>query len=88
MAYWLDADQVADFPFGPVRAGHDVGDAVHLRVVGRQIGEHAAKQVVVVEGEVVHDDKLAGERPVIQADADDIAGIQVAEDVLADGLED
>ena len=83
VAHRLDADQVADFALGPVRAGHDVGDAVHLRIVGGQVGEHAAEQVVAVEGEVVRDEELAGVRPVVQADADDVAGIQVAEDVLA-----
>jgi len=43
--------------------------------------------VVAVESEVVCEEKLAGARTVIQADADDVAGIQVAEKAMADGLE-
>ena len=56
-------------------------------IVGGQVGEHAAEQVVAVEGEVVRDEELPGVRPVVHADADDVAGVQVAEDVCADGLE-
>ena len=57
-----------------------------LRIVGRQVGEHAAQQVVLVECEIVRDQELSGEGPVIRADADHVAGIEIAEDVLADAL--
>ena len=43
--------------------------------------------MVAVEGEVVRDEELAGEGPVVQADADDVAGVQVAEDISANGLD-
>ncbi len=86
VAHRLDAHQVAHFALGPIGGRHHLRDAVHLRVIGRQLGEHAAEQVVAVEGEIVRDQELAGKRPVIRADADDVAGIQVAENVLADGL--
>ena len=45
------------------------------------------EQVVAVEGEVVRDEELAGERPVIRADADDVAGVEIAEEVPADVLD-
>ena len=55
-----------------------------LGLLGGQVGQHAAEQVVAVEGEIVRDEELAGVRPVVRADADDVAGVEVAEDVLAD----
>ncbi len=82
----LDADQVAHFALGPVGRRHLVGDAVHPRIVGRQVGEHAAEQVVLVEGEVVRHQEISREGPVVRADADHVAGIEVAKYVPADAL--
>ena len=87
MSHRLDADEVAKLALGPIRRGHYIGDAVHLRMLGRQMRENAAQQVSAVEGEVVRNHELAGERPVIRADADNVAGVEVAEEILANRLE-
>jgi hypothetical protein len=82
----LDADEVAHLAFGPARGRHHLGDAVDPRGVRRQVDEHAAEHVVAVEGEVVRDDKRAGIRAVVGPEADHVAGVEVAEEVLADAF--
>src|SRR5271165_5198316 len=83
VAYRLDAEQVAHFALGPSSGWNHAGDAVDGGIVWRDLRKHAAQHVVLVERKIVGDQKVAGEGPVIAADAGDVAGIQFAEDVLA-----
>ena len=80
-AHGLDADEVAHFALCPVRAGHDVGNGVDLRILRRQVHEQAEEHVILVEREIVRHEERAGVGPVVHADADHVAGVQVAEDV-------
>ena len=84
MTHRLNAQQVAHFAFRPTGGRHHVCDAVDLEIILRQLRQHTAEHVVLVECEIVSDQKLAGKWPVIAADAGNIAGIEFAENVLAD----
>ena len=82
----LDAEHVADLALGPVRTGNDVGDAVHFGIVRGQLDDDAGQYLVLVEGKVMVNHEVAGERPVVGADADHVTGVQVTKNVPADGL--
>ena len=87
MPVQLDAYEVAQFPLGPIRRRHDFRDAVHLGIVGGNLSQDAAQQMIAVEGEIVRDQERAGERTVIRADADDVAGVEIAENILTNFLQ-
>ena len=86
MSHRFDADQVADFALRPVGRRNRAGDAVDPRVIGRQVSEHAAQQVILVECEIVRHQEISRERPVIRSDADHVAGIEIAKEMPADAL--
>jgi hypothetical protein len=80
----LNSNQVAHLSFRPTRRRHHVRNAVDLGMIRRQVRQDAAEQMFFVECEVMGNEILAGKRPVIAADADNVSGIELAEDVLAD----
>ena len=83
VAHRLDPHQVAELALGPVGGRHDVGDAVHARRTAGQVGHDTAEHLLPVEGEVVRHQELAGDGAIVQADADDVPRVQVAEDIPA-----
>ncbi len=84
VSHRFDPDQIPHLTFRPVCGWHHIRDAVNLRIVRRQIGEHAAQQVVLVECEIVRHHEIAGKRTVVDANADHVAGVEIAENILAD----
>lgn len=79
----VDADEIAEFPFGPGGAGDGGRDADDGGIVLGEVDQDGAEKMVLIEREGMDDEKVAGVRAVIGPDADDVTGIQITEEVLA-----
>ena len=56
-------------------------------MVGGNLRQDAAQQMVAIKRKIVRHQERAGERPVIRANAGDIAGIHLAKNMPAHGLQ-
>src|SRR5438270_13688808 len=83
MSNGLDANQITHFAFGPTGSGNHFGDSVDLGIGGRQFGEHGAKYVIIIEGEVVRDEKITREAPGVRGESGHVASVHFRENLLA-----